>query len=408
MLSMAKNFRCVETKLIHAGEPDPRIEGAVSMPIFQTAMFEYAGETDYNALRYIRLNNTPNHLVLHEKLAALENGEAALVTASGMAAISSALLTVLSTGDHLLAQDCLYGGTHDFVTRDFPSFGIAYDFISGEDPDSWQKKLRPNTRAIYVETMTNPLLKVADLEAVVAFARAHNLVSVIDNTFASPINFRPPEWGFDLSVHSCTKYLNGHSDIVAGAVIGRGNLVEKILHKLNHLGGSLDPHAAFLLHRGVKTLAVRMKHQSRTAVQLAQFLEAHPAVLKVNYPGLLSHPAHSRARKLFDGFSAVLSFELKGGVEAADRFMHQTTLPIIAPSLGGIETLMTRPATTSHSGMSPEARLNVGITDGLIRVSVGIEASEDLMADFDGALRGETPGRQVQVSGGQSSRWQKS
>ena len=378
------------------------------MPIFQTAMFEYAGETDYNALRYIRLNNTPNHLVLHEKLAALENGEAALVTASGMAAISTALLTVLSAGDHLLAQDCLYGGTHDFVTRDFPSFGIAYDFISGDDPDSWQKKLRPNTRAIYVETMTNPLLKVADLEAVVAFARAHNLVSVIDNTFASPINFRPPEWGFDLSVHSCTKYLNGHSDIVAGAVIGRGSLVEKILHKLNHLGGSLDPHAAFLLHRGMKTLAVRMKHQSQTAVQLAEFLEAHPAVLKVNYPGLLSHAAHSRARKLFDGFSAVLSFELKGGVEAANRFMHQTTLPIIAPSLGAVETLMTRPATTSHSGMSPEARLNAGITDGLIRVSVGIEASEDLIADFDGALRGEAPGRQVQVGGGQSSRGQKS
>src|SRR6185436_8892133 len=195
---MAKPPR-LDTKLIHAGEPRPRIKGAVSMPIFQSANFEYENEADYHSLKYIRLNNTPNHVALHEKLSALENAEAALVTASGMAAISTALLTVLSAGDHLLAQDCLYGGTHDFVTRDFPSFGIAYDFISGEDPDSWQKKLRPNTRAIYVETMTNPLLKVADLEAVVAFARAHNLVSVIDNTFASPINFRPPEWGFDLS-----------------------------------------------------------------------------------------------------------------------------------------------------------------------------------------------------------------
>jgi cystathionine beta-lyase/cystathionine gamma-synthase len=403
---MTKNFRCIETKLIHAGEPEPRIQGAVSMPVFQTAMFEYTGEADYNAIRYIRLNNTPNHLVLHKKLAALENGEAALVTSSGMAAISSTLLTILSAGDHLLAQDCLYGGTHDFVTRDFPSFGISCNFIAGEDPDSWKKKLQPNTRAIYVETLTNPLLKVADLEAIVAFARAHNLVSIIDNTFASPINFRPPEWGFDLSLHSCTKYLNGHSDIVAGAVIGRAALVEKITHKLNHLGGSLDPHAAFLLHRGMKTLAVRMKYQSQTAIQIAQFLEAHPAVQKVNYPGLPSHSAHRRARDLFNGFSAVLSFELKGGVEAAERFMHRTTLPVIAPSLGGIETLITRPATTSHSGMSPEDRLNAGISDSLIRVSVGIEAPEDLIEDFDGALRGEEsrrPEHEVQALGGESS-----
>jgi cystathionine beta-lyase/cystathionine gamma-synthase len=403
---MTKNIRRVETKLIHAGEPEPRIQGAVTMPVFQTAMFEYTGEADYNAIRYIRLNNTPNHLVLHKKLAALENGEAGLVTASGMAAISATLLTVLSAGDHLLAQDCLYGGTHDFVTRDFPSFGISYDFVNGDDPDSWEKKLQPNTRAIYVETLTNPLLGVADLEAVVAFARAHNLISIIDNTFASPINFRPPEWGFDLSLHSCTKYLNGHSDIVAGAVIGRAGLVEKITHKLNHLGGSLDPHAAFLLHRGMKTLAVRMKYQSETAIQIARFLEAHPAVQKVNYPGLASHPAHRRARELFDGFSAVLSFELKGGVEAAERFMHRTTLPIIAPSLGGIDTLITRPATTSHSGMSPEARHEAGIADSLIRVSVGIEATEDLIADFDGALRGEESlqqGREVQVMGGESS-----
>ncbi len=376
------------------------------MPVFQTAMFEYTGEADYNAIRYIRLNNTPNHLVLHKKLAALENGEAALVTSSGMAAISSTLLTILSAGDHLLAQDCLYGGTHDFVTRDFPSFGISCNFIAGEDPDSWEKKLQPNTRAIYVETLTNPLLKVADLEAIVAFARAHNLVSIIDNTFASPINFRPPEWGFDLSLHSCTKYLNGHSDIVAGAVIGRAALVEKITHKLNHLGGSLDPHAAFLLHRGMKTLAVRMKYQSQTAIQIAQFLEAHPAVQKVNYPGLPSHSAHRRARDLFNGFSAVLSFELKGGVEAAERFMRRTTLPVIAPSLGGVETLITRPATTSHSGMSPEDRLNAGISDSLVRVSVGIEAPEDLIEDFDGALRGEEsrrPGHEVQALGGESS-----
>ena len=386
---MPGKFKGIETKLIHSGEPDPRIQGAISMPIFQTAMFEYAGEKGYHAIRYIRLNNTPNHLALHQKLAALENAEAALVTASGMAAISTTLLAVLSSGDHLLAQDCLYGGTHDFVTEDFASFGIGYDFIDGEDPASWKKKLRPNTRAVYVETITNPLLKVADLKAVVEFAREHGLFSIIDNTFASPVNFRPAEWGFDLSLHSCTKYLNGHSDIVAGAVIGRSALIEKITHKLNHLGGSLDPHAAYLLHRGMKTLAVRMKFQSESAMRIAQFLEGHAAIEKVNYPGLPNHPAYQRAREFLNGFSAMLSFEVRGGVEAAERFMQKTELPIVAPSLGGVETLLTRPATTSHSGMSPQDRLKAGITDSLVRMSVGLEAAEDLIEDLERALAGE-------------------
>lgn len=383
---MSKDFKHLETKLIHAGEPDPRINGAVSMPIFQSAMFEYSGETSYHDLKYIRLNNTPNHVVLNQKLAALENAEAALVTGSGMAAISTTLLTLLSSGDHLLAQDCLYGGTHNFLTKDFSAFGIAFDFIDGDDPDSWKEQLRPNTKAIYVETMTNPLLQVADLKTVVDFAKAHSLVSLIDNTFASPVNFRPAEWGFDISLHSCTKYLNGHSDIVAGAVISRKDLIEKITHKLNHLGGSLDPHACFLLHRGMKTLAVRIRFQNESALKIANFLERHPAIAKVNYPGLQSYPRHQRAQELFDGFSGMLSFELKGGLEAAERFIKNTTLPIIAPSLGGIETLITRPAITSHSGMSLQDRQRLGISDGLIRVSVGIEATEEILEDFERAL----------------------
>ena len=383
---MTKCYNHLETKLIHAGEPEPPIGGAVSMPIFQSATFEYLGATSYHDLKYIRLNNTPNHIALHEKLAALENAEAALVTASGMATISATLLAVLSSGDHFLAQECLYGGTHDLLTKDLPKLGISFDFIKGDDPDSWKAKLKPNTKAIYVETLTNPLLQVADLKAVVDFAKANAIVSIIDNTFASPINFRPPEFGFDLSLHSCTKYLNGHSDIVAGAVIGRRDLIETITHKLNHLGGSLDPHACFLLHRGIKTLAVRMKYQNESALRIAQFLEAHPAVTKVNYPGLESHPGHQRASELFDGFSGMLSFELKGGVEAAEQFMQKTTLPIVAPSLGGVETLITRPVTTSHSGLSPEDLEIMGISDGLIRISIGIEATEDLIEDFDQAL----------------------
>lgn len=381
-----KTYKHIETKLIHSGEPDPRIMGAVSLPIFQSAMFEYAGEESYHEIRYIRLNNTPNHKALHEKLAALENAEAALVSASGMAAITTTLLTVLSTGDHLLAQDCLYGGTHDLLTKDFASFGLEFDFINGDDPDSWKNKLRPNTKAIYVEAMSNPLLQVSDLKAAVAFAKEHRLVSLIDNTFASPINFRPSEWGFDVSLHSCTKYLNGHSDIVGGACIGRADLIERITHKLNHLGASMDPHAAFLLHRGMKTLALRVRHQNESALKLARFLEEHPSIEKVNYPGLESYARHGRARELFDGFSGMLSFETKGGVEAAERFMSRAKLPIVAPSLGGVETLVTRPSTTSHSGMSREDRLRLGITDSLIRVSVGIEATEEIIEDFDQAL----------------------
>src|SRR5215216_3129020 len=351
---MKKKFERIETKLIHAGEPQPRIQGAVSLPIFQSAMFEYAGETSYHDIKYIRLNNTPNHAALHEKLAALENAEAALVTASGMAAISTTLLTMLGAGDHLLAQDCLYGGTHDLLTKDFASFGLSYDFINGEDQAAWKSKLRPNTKAIYVEAMTNPTLQVADLKGVAAFAKEHGLISIIDNTFASPINFRPIEWGFDISLHSGTKYLNGHSDIVAGACVGRADLIERITHKLNHLGGSMDPHAAFLLNRGMKTLALRVRYQNASALKIAQFLEGHPSVARVNYPGLESYAAHQRARDLFDGFGGVLSFELKGDTDTAERFIRRTHIPIIAPSLGGVETLITRPATTSHSGMSQE------------------------------------------------------
>jgi len=384
---MANSYKHIETTLIHAGEPKPRLGGAVILPIFQTAMYETAGELEYHDVRYIRLNNSPNHLALHGKLAALEGAEAALVTASGMAAISTTLFTVLSCGDHLLVQDCLYGGTHDLLTKDFAAFGLSYDFIDADDPVSWKQKLRPSTKAIYVESLSNPLLQIGDLQAIAYFAREHDLLAIIDNTFTSPVNFRPLEWGFDLSLHSATKYLNGHSDIVAGAVIGRAELVTRITHKLNHLGGSLDPHAAFLLHRGLKTLAVRVRYQNENALKIARFLEQHPSVAKVNYPGLESHPRHQRARELFEGFSGMLSFEPRGGVRAAERFLQSTELATVAPSLGGIETLVTRPATTSHAGMSPEDRRRLGISDSLIRVSVGLEASEDLISDFDRALQ---------------------
>jgi len=304
-----------------------------------------------------------------------------------MAAISTTLLTVLSAGDRLLAQSCLYGGTHDLMSRDFATLGLAVDFIDADRRESWQAQLRPTTRAIYVEAMTNPLLQVADLEAVVEFARAHGLVSIIDNTFASPVNFRPIEAGFDLSIHSATKYLNGHADIVAGVVSGGAELIERIRHKANHLGGSLDPHAAFLLSRGLKTLALRVRYQNESTLRIARFLEGHRAVECVHYAGLESHPRHARARSLFAGFGGVLSFELKGPASRADEFAARVRLPIVAPSLGGVHTLLTRPATTSHAGLAPEERARLGISDGLLRLSVGIESTEDLLEDLERALR---------------------
>ena len=376
------------TDVIHAGEVEQRFSGAVVLPIFQSATFEYGGESNYHDLKYIRLNNTPNHQVLHSKLATLEGGEAAVVTASGMAAITTLLLTVLRSGDHLLAQDCLYGGTVTFLTKDVQDFGIGVDFFKGNDPDSWEALLRPETRAIYVEPMTNPLLDVADLEAVVAFAKKHKLLAIIDNTFASPVNFRPLEIGFDVVVHSCTKYLNGHSDIVAGCIVSNQDVIARVTHRLNHLGATLDPHACFLLHRGMKTLVLRMKQQNANALQLATFLEGHPKVAKVYYPGLKTHPNHKRASRLFSGCGGVLSFEAVGDVAETDRILSRLTLSVVAPSLGGVETLITRPVQTSHSGMTPSQRKAAGISDKLVRVAVGIEDGDDLCADFEQALNG--------------------
>jgi len=383
---MARHIKGIESKLIHSGEPQPRIAGAVTTPIFQSSTFETGDAKNYHDLRYIRLSNTPNHEVLHRKLAALENAEAALVTGSGMAAISATLMAILAAGGHLLAQNCLYGGTFDLLTQDFPDLGYQTDFIDADQPASWRELLRPNTRAIYVEAISNPLLQVPDLKAAVEFARRHGIVSIIDNTFASPINFRPAELGFDLSIHSATKYLNGHTDIVAGAVIGRDELIGRIRRKLNHLGGALDPHACFLMSRGMKTLAVRVRYQNESALKIARFLEAHPKVARVNYPGLERHPNHRRARELFDGFGGMLSFELSGGLAPAESFIAGITIPVSAPSLGGIETLITRPAATSHAGMSSEDRVAAGIADGLIRLSVGLETTADIIDDFGSAL----------------------
>jgi len=376
----------LSTQLVHAGEPRPRIGGALVAPIFQSATFETDSQRAYHDVRYTRLSNTTNHEVLAVKLAALEGTEAALVTGSGMAAISTALLSVLRSGDHLLAHDCLYGGTLSLVTQDLAALGVEVTFVDATRPDTFARAARPNTRAFYVEALTNPLLQIADFEGVVAFAKQHSLVTLIDATTATPVNFRPASVGIDLVLHSATKYLSGHSDLIAGAVAGSSELVRRVKNKLDHFGGILDPHACFLLNRGIKTLDLRVERQNQSALALATRLSEHPGVAKVFYPGLATHPGHARATRLFRGSGGMLSFLPSGGVAAAARFVDNVRLATYAPSFGGPETLVTRPATTSHGGQTAEERAKLGVTDDLVRVSVGLEAIEDLLEDFEQAL----------------------
>ncbi len=378
----------LETRVVHAGEPEPRIGGALVTPVFQSSTYVDDGSREYHDLPYLRLNNSPNHATLHRKLADLEGAESALVTSSGMGAISTALFGTLRAGDHVLAQEGLYGGTHTLFAHDLPALGISHDFVDLRDPDSWRARLRPETRAFYVETITNPLLTVGDLPAVVAFCRSHGLLGMIDNTLATPVNCNPLAIGFDLVVHSATKYLNGHSDIVAGVIAGSAEMILACKRKLDHLGATLDPHACFLLQRGIRTLALRVERQNANALTLATMLSTHPAVSRVNYPGLDTHPDHERASAFLRGFGGLLSFDHAAGAEGARRTVEALTIATGAVSLGGVETLVTLPAETSHAGLSVAERRKIGIGDGLVRVAVGIEGANDLCADFASALDG--------------------
>jgi cystathionine gamma-synthase/cystathionine gamma-lyase/cystathionine beta-lyase len=385
-MSDPKTALCLETRAVHAGEPERGAGGALVQPIYQSSTYADDGGRDYHDLPYLRLNNSPNHLALHRKLADLEGAEDALVTSSGMAAISTALLTVLKSGDHVLAGQGLYGGTHTLFTRDLPALGINHDFVDLRDPESWRRKLRPDTRAFYVETLANPLLTLGNLPLVADFCAGHGLTSLVDNTLASPVNCNPLALGCDIVLHSATKYLNGHSDIVAGVIAGREETIAACKHKLDHLGATLDPHACFLLQRGIRTLVLRVERQNENALALANFLEGQAAVSRVNYPGLPSHPDHGRAGELLRGFGGLLSFEHVAGGDAAGRMARSLRIATMAVSLGGVETLVTLPARTSHAGLTGEERRRFGIADGLVRVAVGIEAVTDLQADFASAL----------------------
>lgn len=374
------------TAAVHAGEPNPPIADAVTMPIFQSSSYLLGAPEEFDDIRYIRLNNTPNHEALACKLAALEQTEAALVTPSGTAAISAVLFTYLRTGDHVIAPDQLYGGTLKILERLVADHGIRVSFVPYEDPAAWERALSPRTRLLYAEPLVNPTLKVPRLEELVAFAKAHRLLSVADNTLLSPCNFRPAEMGFDLVLHSASKYLNGHSDVVAGVVAGAGGAVRGVRKTLNLFGICLDPHACFLLHRGLKTLPLRMAAQNESALALARALREHPAVEQVHYTGLAEDPSHERATTWFNGHGGVLSLRLQGGVPAAEQLLQGLEYARVAPSFGGVETFASRPATTSHAGLPTAQRHAMGVSDELVRVAVGLEDSADLVADFRRAI----------------------
>ena len=388
---MHADSESIETLVVHGGERRPGPEGSVVYPIYQGTVYSVAPGAAYHDIPYLRLNSTPSQRYLHDKLAALEGAQAAVATASGMAAVTTTLLSVLRAGDHLLAGDCLYGGSHDFLTRHAEDLGWRYSFVDVHRPETWAAARTPQTKVFLLETITNPLIRVGLLREIADFARREGLLTVIDNTFATPVNFRPLQAGFDLCIHSATKYLAGHSDLVAGAVMGSDDLIDGVRRALNIYGGSLDPHAGFLLARGIKTLALRVRAQNDNAAALAGFLAGHPEVAAVNYPGLASHPDHKHAAELLSGFGGMLSLRLRGGEPAAQALLDAVRLPFVAPSLGGVETLITRPATTSHAGMSPDDRERLGITSDLIRISCGIEGTQDLIADFDQALAKSQP-----------------
>ena len=383
---MSGNGESMDTVAVHGGERRPGPDGSLVFPIYQGTVYEVEPGTSYHDIKYIRLNSTPSQQYLHGKLAAIEGAEAAVATSSGMAAVTTILLSLMRAGDHMLASDCLYGGTHDFLTEHAADLGWSVSFVDAGRPETWEAARTQRTRAFLVETITNPLMRVGVLDQVADYGRCEGIVTVIDNTFASPVNFHPLDAGFDVVFHSATKYLGGHSDLVAGAIMGSAGRIEQARKTLNLFGATLDPHTGFLLARGIKTLALRVQAQNVNALALAQFLAGHPAVAAVNYPGLASHPDHAHAAALLSGFGGMLSLRLRGGEQAAQALLDAVTLAYSAPSLGGVETLITRPAATSHAGMSPADRDRLGITADLVRISSGIEGTQDLIGDFDRAL----------------------
>ncbi|HMG70910.1 MAG TPA: PLP-dependent aspartate aminotransferase family protein [Gemmatimonadaceae bacterium] len=376
----------LSTTAIHGGAPPPDPGTGVSSPIVQSVNYAQEPGTS-EGLLYTRYGNTPNSERVQRRLAMLEGSEAALVLSSGMGATACAMLALLRSGDHLVSSSWIYGGTRKLFTEDLPGMGIEVTLVNPLEPRAWRRALKKNTRVIFLESPVNPTCRVLELGSLQHLAHSEGIALVVDSTFASPINFRPIEHGVDVVIHSATKYLNGHHDILAGVVCGNEPLIDEVRRKMIVWGQAPDPFACWLLERGMKTLDVRVKRQNQNAMQIAEWCTTKSQIAKVHYPGLPSHPDHEIAKTLLDGFGGMMAIELKGAGPAAVRFVKELKLFTYAASLGGVDSLVIEPRYSSHEHMSPDERAKIGIPDGFLRMSIGIENAEDLIADIEQALQ---------------------
>ena len=375
-----------ETIAIHAGERPDKTYGAISTPIYQTSTFAFADVGKSRGYDYSRTAN-PTRKVLEDTVAQLEGGKAGFAFATGMAA-ETTVIHLLKAGDHIISGDDIYGGTYRLFQDVMPDFGLEFTFLRMDSRPKIEAAIKPNTKMLWLETPSNPLLNITDIEMAVDIARKHKLLTVMDNTFASPYFLRPIEYGVDLVVHSSTKYLNGHCDVVGGVVVTTTDeLSERVQFLLNALGTCAAPFDCWLVLRGIETLPVRMKQHEANATRVANYLAEHPGVKRVFYPGLKSHPGHEIARRQMKGFGGVVSFELKGGASATNRFLKRIKVFSLAESLGGVASLAEHPATMSHASMPKEHREKIGLTDELVRLSVGLENADDLIDDLGQALK---------------------
>lgn len=379
---MSKPKYGLNTICTHVGEiKDEQFKGAVS-PIYMSTSYQF---DNVDIKRYPRYFNTPNQEYLSKKIAALENAEAGMIFGSGMAAISTTFLAFLKQGDHIVVQNTLYGGTSNFIREEFPKYGIEFTFTDGYDVSDFEAAIRPNTKVIHIETPSNPLLTITDIKGVADLAKSKHIITTIDNTFASPVNQTPIDFGIDVVIHSATKYLGGHSDILAGAVACSQAHMDLIFNVAKNLGGSLSDMTVWMLERSMKTLVLRVKAQNKNAKKMAKFLSKHNDVKQVFYPGLKTHPQHDLAKAQMKGFGGMLSFEL---VDELDAMTFQNELQLIksSMSLAGVESTMLSPHKTSHSLLTQKERDAIGVSDNLIRFSVGIESKKDLIADIEQAI----------------------
>lgn len=385
------------TQAVHAGEAPEPTTGSLSPPLYQSSVYAFQDAEQGAALFagsregyvYTRLGN-PTLKTLEKKLAILEGGEEALVTSSGMAAIATTVASLARAGEHVVSAEVIYGATYTLLREFWPRFGLQSTFVASSDTEDYRRAMRPNTRIVFVETPSNPTLEVVDIAALAEVARQGNALLVVDNTFATPMNQNPLALGADIVVHSASKYLGGHADVIAGVVVGRSDLIHKARQSLRLIGTVLGPFEAWLILRGLKTLALRVARHNENALAVARFLEGHPAVERVFYPGLESHPGHRLAARQMRGFGGMVSFELKGGHDAGIRMVDSVRLCTLAVSLGDVSTLIEHPASMTHTSVPVEERRRGGITDGLVRLSVGIEDAPDIIADLKQALERTT------------------